>query len=76
MTTTGSMPENVFTVDLGDLVLSRDAADRIARSVQKAVLLEIATLDLSPGFTTNLVRPEGLKGPTYGIWIKQDQSRL
>lgn len=61
---------NSFVVDLGDLELPREAAERVARAIQKAVLAEIAALDMSPTFTTNLTRPRGLGGPTQGIWIQ------
>ena len=69
-TADGKSERNVFAVDLGGLQLPREAAERIARAVQKAVLTEIATLDLSPGFNTSFVPPEGLGGPTQGIWIQ------
>jgi len=39
-----------LTVDLSGLKLPEKVVDQIARSIQKAVLLEIASLDIAPDF--------------------------
>jgi hypothetical protein len=66
--------DRMFSVDLDGLELPPEAIERIARAVQKAVLLEVASLDLAPEFTVELAPPRELSGgPTKGILIKQPE---
>jgi hypothetical protein len=51
--------DSVFIVDLGELKLPAASLDRIAQSVQKAVLLELATIDVAPDFAVQMSRPKG-----------------
>jgi hypothetical protein len=72
MTVEGSA-DGSFIVDLGSLELPREVMDQIARAIQKAVLAEIASLDIAPRFGAELSRPRGLlgPGPTDGIWLNR-----
>jgi hypothetical protein len=44
-----------FVVDLSGLKLPEDTTDRIAKSIQRAVLTEIAALDLGPEYAVSLL---------------------
>jgi hypothetical protein len=65
-----------LTVDLGELKLPAAAIDRIEQAVQKAVLLELASMDSAPVFQVAMTRPGGKGIPglldprTRGIVIK------
>jgi hypothetical protein len=66
-----------FIVDLGDFEVSDEMRERIARSVQKAALVEIASIDEAPAFSVQMTRPQDggdLPGllATDGIWIDAD----
>lgn len=56
-----SRPKNdsALVVDLHDLQLPQTVIDRIAESVQKAVMLELATVDEAPDFQVQLSRSNG-----------------
>jgi hypothetical protein len=55
---------NQFTVDLGELELTDEDQQRIAESIQRAVLAEIARIDRGPriliDFLPDLGRTKGL----------------
>jgi len=59
----------VFVADLSELALPEDVNARIGDAIRRAVLLEIATLDLSPRLSSGfgMRRPPG---STDGIWIQ------
>ena len=44
-----------FAVDLSGLKLPKDTTDRIAKAIQRAVLTEIAALDLGPEYAVSLL---------------------
>ena len=65
---------NILTVDLSGLKLPAAALDQIERAVQKAVLLELATIDSAPPLHVQMTRPKGPVIPglgTRGIIIKE-----
>lgn len=57
-----------FLVVLEGFTLPPDTEDRIAAEIRKAVLAELATVDLRPGEVTfGAIQEEGGGGPTQGI---------
>jgi len=61
-----------FAVDLTRLNIPPETKERMVRAIQKAVLLEVASLDIAPKFSVRLEFPEGfgeIGRPTDGIWI-------
>lgn len=50
--------DGTLIVDLVALKLPAAALDRIAQAVQKAVLLELATIDSAPDFAAQMTRPK------------------
>ncbi|WP_143268667.1 hypothetical protein [Amycolatopsis vastitatis] len=73
MTQAERSEDGTFTVDLRGLDLPGEAQDKIAHAIQKAVLAEIASLDLAekpkiPRFDATLRLPD-LVGPR-GIAIR------
>ncbi len=52
-----------FEVDLGPLELPAPALNRIEAAIQKAVLLELASVDIAPAFAVTMSRPSGIKLP-------------
>lgn len=73
-----SNPGNQFVVDLSVLTMPDAALDRIDQAVQKAVLLELASVDLAPEVTVRMSRPRDSgfpghlqPGPTRGIWVEE-----
>jgi hypothetical protein len=78
MTTARSRNDGTLIVDVHELQLPQVALDRIAESVQKAVMLELATVDEAPDFQVQMSRPDGkfidiLKdiGRTRGLMIQK-----
>jgi hypothetical protein len=61
---------NEFTVDLGELELTEEDHQRIARAIQKAVLSEIAIVDRAPRFSVDLLL--GDLGRTRGIMVRPE----
>jgi hypothetical protein len=61
-----------FRVNLEGLELSPVDIERISRAVQKAVLTELAGMDLAPRFRVNLVE-SGDDGTTQGMQIVAEQ---
>jgi hypothetical protein len=55
-------------VDLQKMGLSETDTDKVSAAIQRAVMSEIATLDVAPAFGVELVRPE-LPGQLKGLAI-------
>jgi hypothetical protein len=78
MATTKPKNDSALIVDLHELQLPQETLDRIAKSVQKAVMLELATVDEAPDFQVQMSRPNGkvidiIKdlGRTRGLMIQK-----
>jgi hypothetical protein len=78
MTTARPKNDGTLIVDVHELQLPQAALDRIAESVQKAVMLELATVDEAPDFQVQMSRPDGkfidiLKdiGRTRGLMLQK-----
>jgi len=58
-----------FLVGINGIQLPSEAVDRINRAIQKAVLIELASVDLGAGFNVLLSAPVG-NGGTDGLTIE------
>lgn len=68
----GGRPTQQFTISFAGGELPAEAADRIHKALHRAVLQEVADLDLSSRSAIrfiNVDRPE-IGGPTQGIWTE------
>lgn len=69
--------QGVFVVDLSALELSEEANGQIARSIQKTVLNELASVDQAPGRSIALRSPFGGRDgrfpwrdwQVWGLWV-------
>jgi hypothetical protein len=59
-----------FNAVIEGIDLSPEIVDRVARAVQKAVLTELADIDLQGSLRLRIPSPEGINNDgTQGIWV-------
>jgi hypothetical protein len=69
---------NTFTVQI-DVELRPEVVDGIRRAIQRAVLIELAGIDVAPEYSVALRPPKKFDagpipdGTTDGIWIRDDE---
>jgi hypothetical protein len=68
-----SKKPGIFVVDLTSLELPDDVQTRIAQAIRKAVLVEVASLDIAPDLSVqfnSVELPQNLRPPPVGVVLR------